>query len=232
MKSGFLLLLAITCTTAHSSGQDNRNAENLVAKAVAAQGGAVQLENISSILKKGRFVRGDHSAPLSLHRSKDGKTAMSVSFPIGTLMRTDDGRSAWEVHPLKGHQELSQSERHVMANQTRIAGLAHPDLQVAAPTGKFKDRMDCAAVTPPALPTEHWCFDRETHLPLITRRQVATGPGGPVIVNIEYSDYRPVGSVQLAHRITTSTAVHTIVHQYDEIILNAAAPRDAFKQPQ
>ena len=84
--------------------------------------------------------------------------------------------------------------------------------------------------------TEQLSFDRESGL-LLRRRVITTGSGGVgfSIMNlpeqIDYSDYRDVGGVQVAHTVRHATWNQVTTEKFTDVKINAPVADDVFVKP-
>jgi len=119
-----LLITAVALVPASASAE---SAQELIAKNLAARGGADKLAAISSIHFTGKVVApGDFELTYDeTRRRKDGAALYAQSVEGLTLVQGYDGTMAWRINPFEGRRDaerMSADDMHALADDATIDG--------------------------------------------------------------------------------------------------------------
>lgn len=102
------------------------NAEALVAKNLAARGGAEALAALKSVQFEGKLVfPGDFQLTYTEVRSASGASRSDATVQGLTLVQAYDGQVGWRINPFEGRRDaerLSDDEARSMADSGLVAG--------------------------------------------------------------------------------------------------------------
>lgn len=211
--AGIALLLAATASPALAAPEPT--AADLVAKNLAARGGAAALAAISTLEYNGKFIApGDFQ--LTYHgtrarhpggdRLRDDMTIQGL-----TIVQAFDGQAAWKVNPFQGRKDaerMSADESRAQADAALIDGVLLASLQDGS-TVRYLGREEFDGTNAYKLQVRQkdgdqydYLLDPDTYLEIraAETRQVR---GAQTVTDYEYGDYEKVGGVYFPMAIDT-----------------------------
>ncbi len=207
-------------------------------KYVDAIGGKEAQEKLKSRVTKGRvdLAGTDSWGQLSMYAKAPNKslTVMNIE-PMGQVKSGYDGCTVWNVGETIGSRTLSGaalSAFSAVADFHRDIKLAelYPGIRLI---GRVKDK-DREFYMVEGYPTfgspETMYFDAQTGL-LTGRDLTQQTPGGPIRVEMRYSDWRVVDGVKLPFRITQSMPSLQFVFTVREVKHNLPVDDKVFEKP-
>lgn len=210
-------------------------AEDIVAKYVAAVGGASAISKLMSLDAKGTLEAGGRQFPLELFIQSPDRIAMVTTFPNGTGGSVFNGQSGWSIFPGRPARPMTPAD--VDAN--RMDSDLHFALELKQNFNPLKTTKETQLGAQTALqvngqraglPPVDFYFDTQSGL-LIRTVRYAESPLGLNPTQIDYSDYRDVAGVKLPFHWTSSTPVgHTTV-QLESAQANVEIPATTFEKP-
>jgi|SRR5579871_3815108 len=224
-------------------------ADQILDKFVQASGGAANWAKFTSYVAKGTSTLfGEaHSDPAEIYAKAPNQLTVLVHQKEGDLARTYNGSDAWVMLPLTvvGEYPLSPSAK---AGAKLDAQMAFPgrikeaftNWKVSYPTTLCLSRDDndmcvenkdlyVVQGTSQGIVATFY-FDKQTGL---LRRMIhyANSAMGRVPTQIDYSDYRPVGGVQMPFKFTYGWVSGREQYALSEIQPNAAVDAAKFAMP-
>jgi hypothetical protein len=97
--------------------------QDIVAKNVAARGGANAWHNVQTLSFEGTLDAGgkpSHELPFSLHQKRPHKSRLEIAFKDQTAVQVYDGSAGWKVRPFLNRNEVEPFS----AAEARIAAAA------------------------------------------------------------------------------------------------------------
>lgn len=235
-----LILGTLTCAVA-TFGQEAAkpaiSVDEIMEKAIAANGGKAALEKMTSYVAKGTLemsAMGVTAANEVYAKAPDKRLSVTSVDGYGEVVQGVDGKTAWSSDPQGGLKEITGEQLAQLRREADFYGAAHwKDLYPKAEvTGKEKAAgRDCWMVklTPAeGKPVMH-CYDAETFL---VTRAVNPGPGG-VEIPVELSDYKDMGNgVKSPYTIKVNMPeMGEMIIRYKEITPNVEIDDAKFAKP-
>ena len=223
--------------------------DDVIARYVQALGGQQALANAKSRVMSGTLTTRDLVASsLTVSETSTGAYRIDIGTQPPTI-RASDGSGAWALGGGRGGGGgAAPAARDLAGFQLqqglRLADFALPltmkQRYVTLQVNKTYDTIAGRQVvvltgTPAANVSEQLSFDRETGL--LARRTITTGSGGVGfgIMNlgeqIDYSDYRDVGGIKVAHMVRHATWNQVSTEKLTDVKFNVALPPDLFAKP-
>jgi outer membrane lipoprotein-sorting protein len=204
---------AIFCSLALVAGGATfaMDADELIAKAIEAQGGAAALKAVQSQKATGKFVNQGMEIPFTMVQARPNLLRIDATFMGMTIVQAFDGTSAWAINPMAGSQD-AQPMSDVEAKGFRFqADMDGPLLNWAAKgytveyvgpeevegTAAHRLRVD----TKLDIVTDFW-FDTESFLLLKQSLKMKIDQGEFETQNY-FRDYRQQGGLTFAFSVET-----------------------------
>ena len=199
----FVPLLATPVLPLDVEGQV-RTAEEIYARAVAAQGGVPALASHRSLHVRGRIEIAAQglSGTVESWRRRPGLTRSRVEFAgVGTVESGFDGTVGWTNNPMTGPRLLEGAE---LASVAQDAMWSDDPTAVRSRTlvgeEEFEGRTcDVLRLVMKSGDERTSYYDRETGLPAGAKITRPT-PQGDQVITVTVSDFRDVGGVKLPFR--------------------------------
>ena len=102
--SGFILLIAIVGCAAVALAQSTTNADEIIAKNLAAKGGADKLRAVTSVRTTGHAKSARGAATLTMWTKRPNAMRQEIVSEGRTLVTGFDGTMLWAINPLMGPQ--------------------------------------------------------------------------------------------------------------------------------
>jgi len=122
-----LAIVAVGFALPMQSARAAESADGLVAKNLAARGGAAKLAAISTLRLRGKFVApGDFELTYLETRDRDrGRARYEQGIQGLTLVQGYDGKTGWRINPFEGRRDaerMSQDDTSALADDATIDG--------------------------------------------------------------------------------------------------------------
>lgn len=198
----FLLAMSAPASAVEPSAAD------LVAKNLAARGGASALASINALQFDGKFIApGDFQLTYHEVRARGGAGRDRVRDDLSvqglTVVQAYDGQSAWKINPFQGRKDaerMSTDEARAQADAALIDGVLLASLRDGS-TVRYLGREDFDGTNAYKLQVRQkdcdqydYLLDPDTFLEIraTETRQVR---GAQTVTDYEYGDYEKVGGV-------------------------------------
>lgn len=237
-----LILSSVVLLGSLASPAGAQPIDEIVARHMAARGGAERWQAIRTLRMTGRALAGPgREALVTREVKRPGRVRTEFTFQGLTGVYAFDGKRGWQVSPLTGvldPQTLEAENAQVAAEQADLEGalaggakkgytLALLGREAIAGREAFHIR-----VTPKAAPPQEHYLDVETYLLVRTEatRQVR---GRTAVLETTYGDYRSVGGALFPHSIEIGARgrpgrVHIVVETVD---VNPGIDDKRFRKP-
>ena len=236
------ILASVFVLGALASPAGAQSIDEIVARHMAARGGAQSWQAIRSLRMSGRAFAGPgREALVTREIKRPGRVRTEFTFQGLTGVFAYDGKRGWQVSPLTGvldPQSLEPENAQVAAEQADLegvlAGAAKKGNTLALIGRETIDGREAfhVRVTPKTGPPQEQYLDAETYLLLKTEatRQIR---GRTVLLETVYGDYRAVGGVLFPHAIDIGARgrpdrVHIVV---ESIEIDPAIDDKRFRMP-
>jgi outer membrane lipoprotein-sorting protein len=240
MKPGIFLIFALTAMTCWG-----QTADELIAKNLAARGGAEKLRAIRTMQMTGSLSFTDQPMPFRVRAKRPSMIREDIQEPGGDLTRAYDGKVAW--------QRLT-SKKTLRAKATPLTGgplenlrqegenaIEGPLLDYAKKGSKVEalgqDKVGGHAVYKLKITTKVGStitqfLDAETYLEI--HEEIERSLNGKTTLVVEdVSDYRVVGGVKFAHKFVSGSREkpNSSTLQFDKMELNVPLADSVFVMP-
>jgi hypothetical protein len=204
---GFLLSLSVASTVWAQTADD------LVAKNLAARGGADKLRTIRTMLITGTISFGDASSPITVQARRPSQIREDFKVQGNEVTRAYDGTTGWESE--KGGEQskvdaLTGGEADNIREEAENA-IEGPLLDYAKKGNKLEalghdtvagKRVDKLKITTHVGTSITQFLDATTHLEI--HEEIERTVNGKLMMIVEdVGDYRDVGGVKFAHRFVS-----------------------------
>jgi len=227
--AGFLSLpLFLCCFVLGSQAARADTGSDLVAKNLAARGGAEKLAAISSIQFTGRLVvPGDYELTYKETRlRKGGEARIDSSIQGLTLVQGYDGKVGWRINPFEGRRDaerMSEDETRAFADDATIDGpLLSAKARGATVTYLGREDFDGTntyklRVVDPTGVQYMYFLDPDTYLVVETRKP----RGARQVTQIELGDFELVNGVYFPFELEMGP-LDSPADQHQKILIESA----------
>lgn len=201
------LLIAVFVTTIASA----QSVADLVAKNLAARGGAERLKAVDALKITGRMKSMGLDLPLTIWRRRPNLVRQEMRLQDRAIVQAFDGERAWTVNPLAGSdepQEIRGQPADMMREQSDFDGplvdyqQKGSAIEVEGPDTVEGVKAIVLKITLKSGRVQRVWLDADTGLEVKSASEV---PQGPRTVRVEtiLSDYRPEDGLVMPHRLRT-----------------------------
>jgi outer membrane lipoprotein-sorting protein len=208
----FFLLPAATLFPAAACAQ---TADEILAKVLAARGGADKLRAINSERVSGQISFGDVSGPFVVELKRPLKMHMQLTIQDKTVVRVYDGKSqGWANNPFAGKTDPEAMSENELKNITEESDFDGPLLDYKSKGNQIelvgKDKFNDKDVWRLKLTTKSgdlrfYLFDANSFL-LLKWEGKRRFPDQELPVESHFSDYREVGGLKFAFAIDSGSS--------------------------
>jgi photosynthetic reaction center cytochrome c subunit len=210
-------------------------AEDIIAKYVAAVGGAAAISKLTTLDEKGTIEVGGRQFPVETLVQSPDHIAVITHWPNGSGGSVFDGQSGWSFFPGRPPRPMMPAE--VDAN--RMEANLHFALDLNKMFTELKtekqakvgdrDAIVISAQRQPLPPVDLY-FDTLNGL-LIRMVRYGQSPLGLNPTQIDYSDYRDVAGVKMPFHWTSATPLGRTTLQLESAQANVPIPQTPFEKP-
>jgi outer membrane lipoprotein-sorting protein len=184
---------------------------DLVAKNLAARGGAERLKAVDALKITGRMKSMGLDLPLTIWRKRPNLVRQEMRLQDRAIVQAFDGERAWTVNPLAGSdepQEIRGQPADMMREQADFDGplvdyqQKGSAIEVEGPDTVEGAKAVVLKITLKSGRVQRLWLDADTGLEVKSASEV---PQGPRTVRVEtvLSDYRPEDGLVMPHRLRT-----------------------------
>ena len=235
------LCAPLLLTPGHARAADG--VDEVVARYVAARGGAEALSAIKTLSITGTFRPPGFDSDLAYAETiaRPGKARINITLQGLTIVQSYDGANGWQVQPFGGRKDpetLSADDVKSLQEEADIeGGLVDYKAKGNVVVDQGEEDVDGAParalrVTLKNGDTQTWYLDPDAWLPVrVTTRTVQRGAES--VTETDYGDYEKVGGVWFAFEQESgpkgsSQRQHLA---YKKVEVNAAIDASQFTQP-
>ena len=224
-----------------------QTADEVIDKSIAAMGGRAAFEKIKTRLATGELSigtpAGDIAGTVEMYSAAPNKQRTVIKadltqFGAGQLLidQRFDGTTGYAMDSMQGNREITGSQLDNMKAQ----GFPHPFLTYKAlgsavklgPKEQVGGRdMFVLTFQPVAGEPIKQYIDAETFLPARTIVTAEVPQMGKIEQMVDPSDYRDVGGVKVAHKMTLTNAMQSISMTFKSIENNVTIDEKMFVKP-
>ena len=213
----------------------------LLAKSVAAMGGAARVGAVKDVTTKGKALMKTPGGEMELGVTSvlvfPDRIRQEMQTPMGSLTQVATSVGAFVVTPM-GTQDLPGSQRDEMLKQVRrhplYLGQKGDDSKLSASAAGTEKIGDVSAEI---LDLSYdgvdvrWFLDAASGR-LVRASYAGSGPAGPSTVVVDYSDFRPVEGLTIPFLQEISQNGQKVqTFRIEELRVNAGADPKAFEKP-
>ena len=219
-----------------------RAVDALVARNIAARGGAEAWQGVSSLRLTGQMDLGQGMhVPYVLEQKRPGKMCLEFVFDDETAVQCADGNSGWKVAPFRGRtspEPMTEAELRETADSSDLYGLLY-DYAARGHVVELQGREQVEGrdafklkVTLPRGGVRWLYLDAETALE-VKLEALRTIAGREFRVETRYSDWQESDGLLIAHRQETLTVGDKESHflTVDSVSVNPPLDDSRFAMP-
>jgi photosynthetic reaction center cytochrome c subunit len=218
------------------------SADQVIAKYIAAAGGAQRLAAVTSLVGKGTYIGFDDAdkTPLELYANAQGQRAIVAHLAAGDSTWTVDGQTGWIVGPPTDRpvpliditgQDLEGLKVEVDAFFPARLTQGLRNIRIGLPAVLEDDReVQLVQGDTPGGGVVTLCFDATTGL-LVRLIRYAESPVGRLVTRVDYAAYRDVGGIKVPSKWTVSWLSGRSVYELTDIQANSRIPATRFARP-
>lgn len=217
----------------------NPTVDQLVARHVAAKGGAEALAGLRAIKATGTHLIFSEPAPFTLWRARPDRWRLDTAMLGAPVVEAYDGEAGWAQQPPAGAEwPLPMTPPELAAAQaiadfdTPLIGWAEKGHAVTLAGREDFDGVDAWRLEVARAEgfTETWFLDAETHL-----EAGKIGPahdfGSPAEARTWFDDFRPVAGVMIPHVVESEYFIRHRRLEIEAVEANPELPADLFALP-
>ena len=209
--------------------------DEILAKYLAAAGGAEALAKVHSRVMKGNILAGGNDSPIELYTKAPNKRISISKMGNSDSITAFDGTAGWMGSTGRPSRDMSPAESAAAGLDAEFAlplrlKEIYPQLRRGRPetiNGADCEVLNGAAAGKPAI---RLYFDKQSGL--LTRMvRFADTPVGRNPTQIDYADYRDADGVKIPYRWTLSRPNGRFTIQIKEVRSNVAIDEAKFAKP-
>jgi hypothetical protein len=211
-------MVATTVILAAAAGSAAQTADELVERHLAAMGGRVALERLTSRTSVGAISVstpvGDLNGPIEATSAVPNKSRIVINFDGGMIVHDArfDGSSGYVINTAAGNRDISGNELHNLRNETFPTPLLDYRRQGASLVLSGKEKIGdreayVLTLTPKAGPAIKRYIDAESYLEIRTVTTTEDPLHGAFEMTIDFSDYRDVDAIKVPFHIRGTSSV-------------------------
>ncbi len=209
--------------------------DEIIAKYVAAVGGADAIKKINSRVMKGEIITAGTKTPIELDTKAPNKRISMTHMGSGDSITAFDGGIGWMGSTGRPAREMSVAESGAASLDAEFALALRikelfPQVRRGRPVTINGVECDTLNLSGPGKPSTTLSFDKSTGL-LVRMVRLADTPVGRNPTQIDYSDYRDADGVKIPFRWTLSRPNGRFTIQINEVKSNVAIDDAKFAKP-
>ena len=217
--------------------------EAIVARYVAARGGAPAIKSIKTLKMTGTMRPGGFDAQLKFVETIDrpGSVRMDATLQGLTLVQSYDGAKGWQIQPFQGRKDPEDVSADDAKSLTEEADFETPLIDAAAKGAAIENLGVTDIDNAPAYvlrvklkngDDETWYIDPDAFLPvrMVVHQKVR---GSDVFNQTDFGDYEKVAGVYFPFEIASGPKGSTVQQRitYDTVVANPAVDTTYFARP-
>ena len=238
MTMGIMVLALMAGTAMKAGAQD---AKDVLAKMIAAQGGAKALEAIKDTAISGNLdmIQMGMNGTITITKKDPGMMRVDIDIAGMLISQGFDGVKGWLDNPQTGTAEMPEAQEKSMRRQALGSqATLHPEKFGITYELKGREKVgekDCFVLAQSFKDGSASTIfvDAATGLVIKVKAKAmdSTGSGAEVDSETLYDDYRSINGVMVAHKMTTSQNGAPIMQMtFTTFTVNANPPDSYFKQ--
>ncbi|MBD3220343.1 hypothetical protein GF314_03795 [bacterium] len=238
MRRLILILAALMVVAAASASA--MTADELIDKALDAQGGEKALKAVESMKATGKFIAMGMEFPFTMVQARPNKMRIDADINGQMMVQVWDGEKGWMINPMMGTtepQDMGPVESKSFKLQADLDGLL-VDYADKGYTVEYvgEDEVEGTPVYHLKLDTHEdlvvdMFLDQEYHL-LIKQTGTMAIEGQEVSSDTYMSDFKEVGGLVIPHAIETRMGGQTVNNiQLETVELDVEVDEGQFEKP-
>jgi hypothetical protein len=222
-----------------AAGADLPSAEAVFNKYIDATGGKAGHAKVMTMSSHGtvEIVGQGIKGTMTIVTARPDKVDTVMELPgIGKIRSSAVGGVVWQNSAIQGPRVLEGEERIQMLRKTRMDSMidwrtTYGDVKVDGEedvNGKPCWRL--VAMPPNAKKSETLWFDKNSGF-VVKSAATMTSPMGEVPTESTFGDYRDIGGIKVAFRMTQKVGPQTVETTMEEVKLNPVLPATQFDAP-
>ena len=217
--------------------------DEVIARHVAARGGAAALKAISSVTYKGRFRPAGFDADFVYSETiaRGGRVRMNFTLQGLTVVQSYDGQSGWQIRPFQGRKDpenLSADDVKSLQEEADIEG-ALVDYKAKGATVEDLGVKDVDGAPTRALrvqlkngDTQTWYLDPDAWLAVRVSTRTRQR-GVESVTDTDFGDYEKVSGVYFPFEQESGPqgSMHRQRITVEQVVVNGAFDKHQFTQP-
>lgn len=231
MKYRHLTAVVLAALTFAAAGAFAMDLEELVAKAIDAQGGAAALKAVQSQKITGKVVSQGMEMPISIVTARPNLMRVEVSVMGMTIIQAYDGTTGWSINPMTGSQDPAPMGEFETKSTKLQADMDGPlqNWEAKGWTGEYVGQEDVEGTathrlridTKQDVVIDMW-LDAESYLPIKQSSKVKF-EGQEIESQMYFSDYRSEGGLVVPFSMES--------RQGDQVMMNMVFEKVEFGVP-
>jgi hypothetical protein len=211
--------------------------DDIIAKYLAAAGGADTMKTITSRAMKGTLMAMGSETAIDLYtKAPNKRVSISHVSPTSDSYTAFDGSVGWLGTTGRAAREMSPTEAFAASLDADFYLVAHlkelfPQIRRGRPADVAGAKCETISATKPGQPAVVFYFDQNTGL-LQRMVRFAETPMGRMPTQIDYADYRELDGVKTPWRWTLARTNGRFTIQLKEVKNNVAIDDAIFAKPQ
>jgi photosynthetic reaction center cytochrome c subunit len=210
-------------------------ADEIVAKYIAAVGGADAMKKITSRVEKGTILAGGNQTPIEVITKAPNQRISVTHNPNGESFTAFDGTAGWMGSTGRPAREMTTPESGAAGLDAEFYLALRlkeifPQLRRGRPEEISGAMCELLIGTSPGRPPVRLYFDQKTGL-LMRMVRYADTPVGRNPTQIDYADYRDVDGVKIPFRWSLSRTNGRFTIQISDVTSNAPVEASRFAKP-
>jgi outer membrane lipoprotein-sorting protein len=211
-KTLSLILCVISLTALVTAPALSQTSKDVLAKMIAAQGGAKALETVKDTTINGtiELVQFGMTGTATLYQKEPDKIRMDIEIMGMTITQAYDGQVAWMVNPQTGATEQMPDNLAQEIKRQALGNEAFLNPEKVGVTYEFKGKEKIGEkeyilleqTTSDGHKTTMY-LDPDTYLTYKTKGTSLGSAGVEVMAETIFGDYKKVGDIVVAHSMTT-----------------------------
>ena len=207
---------------------DVPSVDDVLAKAIKANGGKEAMEKITTLVSKGTIevVTFGANGDIEITRKAPDKQLTRSTFEgFGEVVQCYDGKAGWAVMPDSGMRDVTGAELDAMRWGAQMNSLLHlkeqfPGMKVEKGKVGEKDAY--------VLGNEKTKLFFDATTSLMTRMEL-DGAQGKTVVSLD--DFKPVEGVQMPHTMRQETPEMSLIIRFAQMQANVPVEDSKFAKP-
>ena len=210
--------------------------DEIIAKYVAAVGGADALKKVNTRWMKGEILVAGSKTPIELFTKAPNKRISITHSGSGDSITAFDGTMGWLGNTGRAAREMAAADAGAASLDAEFAlGLRIKEIFAQVRRGRPVTingvECDSLSLSGPGKPATTLSFDKSTGL-LVRMVRLIDTPVGRNPTQIDYSDYRDADGVKIPFRWTLSRTNGRFTIQINEVKSNVAIDDAKFAKPE